>query len=48
MSLAKNGEVRVLEKDWIIKDDNGVECHSLLAAPVVVSLIKQLVEVLDL
>jgi len=36
----------VHEKPWTIKDDNGVECNSLLAAPVVVSLVKQLADVL--
>lgn len=41
-------KVIVEEKPWSVKDDNGVESYSLLAAPVVVALIKQLVEVLDL
>lgn len=41
-------KVKVEEKPWSVKDDNGIECFSLLAAPVVVSLIKQLAEVLDL
>jgi len=36
------------EKPWSVKDDNGIESYSLLAAPVVVSLVKQLTEVLDL
>lgn len=44
----KSKKVEVVEKTWTIKDDNGVESHSLLAPPVVVSMIKQLVEVLDL
>jgi len=41
-------KVKVEEKPWSVKDDNGVESYSLLAAPVVVTLIKQLVEVLGL
>jgi adenylate kinase family enzyme len=41
-------EVRVLEKPWVFKDDEGVQSVSLLAPPVVVSLIKQLVQVLSL
>jgi len=41
-------KVKVTEKPWTIKDDNGIECYSLLAAPVVVALIKQLKEVLDI
>lgn len=44
----KAKKVEVSEKPWTIKDDSGVECYSLLAAPVVVALIKQLKEVLDL
>jgi adenylate kinase family enzyme len=42
----KAKKVKIIEKPWTIKDDNGVESYSLLAAPVMVSLIKQLVEVL--
>ncbi len=40
--------VKILEKPWTIKDDNGIESYSLLAAPVMISLIKQLVEVLEI
>jgi len=36
-----------LQKPWQVKDDDGVPSYSLLAAPVVVALIKQLAEVLD-
>lgn len=42
----KGEKVNISEIPWIVKDDNGVESHSLLAAPVVISLIKQLAEVL--
>lgn len=44
----KESKVKVIEKPWSVKDDNKVESFSLLAPPVVVSMIKQLVEVLDL
>lgn len=44
----KKKKVRMKGKEWTIYDDNGVESYSLLAAPVVVSMIKQLVEVLNL
>ena len=47
-SKDKKGKIKVHEKSWTVKDDNGVECHSLLAPPVVVSFLKQLMEVLDL
>ena len=47
-SRGKDGKVKVHEKSWTVKDDNGVECYSLLAPPVVVSFLKQLVEVLDI
>jgi adenylate kinase family enzyme len=43
----KGGKVEVQEIPWTIKDDNKVECYSLLAPPVVVSFIKQLAEVLN-
>jgi len=43
----ENGKVSVIEKPWTFKDDNGKEAVSLLAAPVVVSMIKQMAEVLD-
>ncbi|MDP4001313.1 MAG: nucleoside monophosphate kinase [bacterium] len=41
-------KVKVIEKQWIIKDDEGIESYSLMPAAVVVSLIKQMVKVLDL
>jgi adenylate kinase family enzyme len=47
-SRGKDGKVKVHEKSWTVKDDNGVECYSLMAPPVVVSFLKQLVEVLDI
>jgi len=42
----KGKEIKVIEKPWSIKDDNGTESASLLSAPVVVTLLKQLAEVL--
>jgi len=39
-------KVEVLEKPWTVRDDNGVECNSLLPAPVVAAMIKQLASVL--
>ncbi|HOX30164.1 MAG TPA: nucleoside monophosphate kinase [Candidatus Paceibacterota bacterium] len=41
-------EVKTTQKPWTVKDDEGVTSHSLMAAPVVVSLIKQLASVLGL
>lgn len=41
-------KVKIKEKPWIIADDKGIQSYSLLAPPVVVSLIKQLVEILKL
>ena len=43
-----NGKIKRKEKPWIVKDDEGTSSFSLLAPPVVVSLINQLVEVLEL
>lgn len=44
---AKSSEVQVKEKPWIIKDDEGIPSYSLLPPPVVVSLIKQLADLLE-
>jgi len=43
-----NGEVKILQKPWTVKDDNGEESYSLLPAAVVVALIKQTAKVLGL
>ena len=43
--LETEKKVKVKEKPWVIKDDQGKESYSLLASSVVVSLIKQLVEI---
>jgi adenylate kinase family enzyme len=45
-SLDEQGNVKVTEKPWVIKDDHGVDSHSLMAPAVVVSLISQLHKVL--
>ncbi len=44
----EGNEIKILEKPWQVLDDEGVASYSLLAAPVVVALIKQLVEVLEI
>lgn len=44
----EGNKVRVIEKPWQVEDDNGVSSYSLMPPPVVVSLIKQLVKVLEL
>jgi adenylate kinase family enzyme len=44
----KKGKVEVSEKPWQVKDDRGVPSYSLMPPPVVVSLIKQLVNALGL
>jgi adenylate kinase family enzyme len=43
----KNKKVKVSEKPWSVKGDNGIECNSLLAAPVVVSMLKQMADILE-
>jgi len=40
--------VKVIEEPWSVKDDNGKPCYSLLPAPVAVSLIKQIAQILGL
>jgi len=42
----KDGQAQVKETPYIVKDDEGVDSYSLLAPPVVVSLIKQLYKIL--
>ena len=44
----KEGKTRVSEKPWEVKDDDGILSNSLMPPPVVVSLIKQLVQALGL
>lgn len=44
----KNGEIKVIKKPWQVPDDQGVPSYSLMPPPVVVSMIKQMVEVLGL
>ena len=44
----KEKRVNIKEKPWIIKDDDGIPSYSLLAPPVVISLIRQLVDTLRL
>lgn len=41
-------KVKITEKPWVIKDKNGIPSYSLMAPPVVVSMIKQLALVLKL
>ena len=49
-SFEKDNEnnVKVNESQWIIKDDEGKDSYSLLPPPIVISLIKQLVEALEI
>lgn len=44
----ENGEIKMLEKPWQVVDDEGLAAYSLLPPPIVVSLIKQLVEALGI
>ena len=46
--LEEGGKVKVIEKPWTVRDDNGVESYSLLPAAVVVGLLKQTAQVLNL
>lgn len=44
----KTDKVIVTEEPWVFKDDEGLDSYSLLAAPVVIGLLKQLVQALKL
>lgn len=46
--LAADGTVNIKESQWVIKDDEGNDSYSLLPPPIVVSLVKQMVEALEL
>ena len=46
-TIGKDGRIQTTEKPWTVKDDNGTESHSLMAAPVVVAFIKQLADILE-
>ena len=41
-----SGKIITKTRPWVVKDDNGVDCVSLMAAPVAVSLIRQLAKIL--
>ena len=43
-----DGTVKVIESLWTFKDENGEDSYSLMPAPVVVALIRQVVQVLEL
>ncbi|MDD5146140.1 MAG: nucleoside monophosphate kinase [Candidatus Pacebacteria bacterium] len=43
-----NGIVKIKEKPWQINDDEGAPSYSLMPPPIIVSLIKQLVKVLNI
>jgi len=43
-----DGKIEVIEEPWLVKDDDGVECVSLLPASVALGFIKQTAEVLGL
>ncbi len=42
----KEKKVKIKETPWVVLDDGGAESYSLLPPPVVVSLIKQMTDVL--
>ena len=44
--LEKSGKVKTLEVPWTVKDDSGVPSYSLLPSAVVISLIKQMANIL--
>jgi len=46
--LEKENKVKAIKKPWEILDDEGLSVNSLMPPPVVVSLIKQLVKVLNI
>jgi adenylate kinase family enzyme len=45
-NLKENGEIEIIKKPWEIDNDQGIPSYSLMPPPVVVSMIKQMVEAL--
>lgn len=45
--LDADNKVKVSQKSWVVKDDEGEDAYSLLAPPVALSLIKQLAKVIE-
>lgn len=41
------GQVKVIESPWVVEDNYGIKSHSLMPAPVVVALLKQMAVVLQ-
>ena len=44
----ETGEVKTIQEPWIVKDDEGIDSYSLLPSAIVLSLMKQMVDVLEL
>lgn len=42
------GKVKVSQKPWVVKDDEGINSYSLLPQPVALSMLKQIADVLEL
>ena len=47
-TLDTAGKVKVTEDPWIVKNDAGEDCYSLLPAAVGISLVKQITQILEL
>lgn len=46
-SLNQSGKIATLEKPWSVKDDNNVESNSLMAAPVMIAMLRQVADILN-
>lgn len=46
--LNSDGTVKTIEEPWVVKDEDGTECYSLLPAAVELAFIKQLAQALGL
>jgi hypothetical protein len=45
--LNKKGNIEVSTREWVIKDDNGKQAHSLMAPAVAISMFKQIAAILE-
>lgn len=46
--LGADGKVKIIEKPWTVKDDEGIDSYSFMPPAVVLSLLKQMVSILGL
>ncbi len=44
----ETGEIKTEERPWVFKDDDGKDSYSLMPAPVIISLLRQIISIFDI